>query len=291
MVDLGGLPGGVPYSGSLSSAMAINANGQIVGQSYRADSTYDPVMWSYNGSAWTITDLNPTHSVVHGQSSAYGVNQYGDAVGSGFAEGGISPTTRAILFKHDGTVVLVPRLDNLAASDAARAINSFGTVVGNAGVVGVGNVAFVYDSTAGVTQNLNTLVAPDGSGTGWLLQWAYGIDDVGHIAGFGTIGGVTRGYLLTPLLPGDANEDGRVDINDLSRVLTNYDKTEKTWADGDFNNDGKVDINDLSVVLTNYDHSLGSSSGGMTAVPEPSTIVLIGLALAGMLAFARWRMA
>ena len=57
-------------------------------------------------------------------------------------------------------------------------------------------------------------------------------------------------------MPGDANLDGKVDINDLSSVLTNYDKsTGMTWSDGDFNGDGKVDINDLSIVLTNYDKS------------------------------------
>ena len=57
--------------------------------------------------------------------------------------------------------------------------------------------------------------------------------------------------------PGDANGDGKVDINDLTIVLTNYDKsTGMTWATGDFNGDGKVDINDLSIVLTNYDKTV-----------------------------------
>ena len=48
-----------------------------------------------------------------------------------------------------------------------------------------------------------------------------------------------------------------MDINDLSKVLTNYDKTGMTWAQGDFNGDGTVDINDLSNVLTNYDKTVG----------------------------------
>jgi len=42
----------------------------------------------------------------------------------------------------------------------------------------------------------------------------------------------------------------KVDINDLSVVLTNYDKTGWVGPWAISNNDGKSDINDLSVVLT-----------------------------------------
>ena len=89
-------------------------------------------------------------------------------------------------------------------------------------------------------------------------------------------------------MAGDANGDGVVDINDLSVVLTNYDKsTGMNWSTGDFNGDGKVDINDLSVVLTNYNHSLSSSAAGMAAVPEPGSLLLLMLAAAGLLTFFR----
>ena len=32
-------------------------------------------------------------------------------------------------------------------------------------------------------------------------------------------------YLLKPAIPGDANVDGRVDINDLTIVLSNYNQS------------------------------------------------------------------
>ena len=47
-------------------------------------------------------------------------------------------------------------------------------------------------------------------------------------------------------MPGDANLDGKVDINDLSIVLANYDKNGMAWTEGDFTGDGTVDINDLT---------------------------------------------
>jgi hypothetical protein len=81
--------------------------------------------------------------------------------------------------------------------------------------------------------------------------------------------------------PGDANGDGTVDVNDLSVVLTNYDKSGMSWSQGDFDGNGTVDINDLSKVLTNYDKMAGSSVG-VRAVPEPAIGLL--LAVGGLLA-------
>ena len=50
----------------------------------------------------------------------------------------------------------------------------------------------------------------------------------GQILAQGVVGtrpGVTQTCILTPAMPGDANLDGKVDINDLSKVLTSYDAT------------------------------------------------------------------
>jgi hypothetical protein len=111
-------------------------------------------------------------------------------------------------------------------------------------------------------------------------SWNHGVP------GINSGGGESAFFTLMPL-SGDANGDGHVDINDLNVVLTNYDQTAgMNWSTGDFNSDGKVDINDLNRVLTNYDHSLGASTAGVAAVPEPSTIVLLGMAAAGLLAVA-----
>ena len=88
-------------------------------------------------------------------------------------------------------------------------------------------------------------------------------------------------------VPGDANLDGRVDINDLTVVLTSYGATGAIWSQGDFNYDGQVDINDLTVVLTDYGRSLGASAA-LSAVPEPSCLVLLGVGAITLLACA-WR--
>jgi hypothetical protein len=92
--------------------------------------------------------------------------------------------------------------------------------------------------------------------------------------------------VLATTLPGDANLDGTVNINDLSKVLTNYDKTGTIWTDGDFDGNNSVDISDLSKVLTNYDKS-AAAGAGIKAVPEPSTLVLFAAGLVSLMVCAR----
>ena len=90
--------------------------------------------------------------------------------------------------------------------------------------------------------------------------------------------------VLQQRLPGDANFDGQVDINDLTIVLSNFGKTAgASWTTGDFVGDGRVDINDLTIVLSHFGQSLGSSvAGNVSAVPEPSVLLLTAIGLVGL---------
>ena len=96
-----------------------------------------------------------------------------------------------------------------------------------------------------------------------------------------TLGEVT--LVASGLNPGDANGDNKVDINDLTIVLANYNQSGMTWSQGEFTGSGTVDINDLTIVLANYNTSVGSS---ISAVPEPSCVVLLAIGAVGLLVFA-----
>ena len=76
-------------------------------------------------------------------------------------------------------------------------------------------------------------------------------------------GGYDYAVVGTPTLAGDVNLDGRVDINDLTIVLTNYSQAGKTWTQGSIDGDpsGTVDINDLTIVLATYNTSVSASAG------------------------------
>ena len=94
--------------------------------------------------------------------------------------------------------------------------------------------------------------------------------------------------MLTAAIPGDANGDGRVDINDLTIVLSHFGQTGQTWADCEFTGDGKVDMNDLTTVLSHFGQTAGTSAGGtLSAVPEPGAVALLAAAAVAALLAAR----
>ena len=107
---------------------------------------------------------------------------------------------------------------------------------------------------------------------------------VGPAAGGNWEGSMT--LIAVQALPGDANLDGRVDVNDLTIVLTNFGQTGMTWSQGEFTGDGTVDVNDLTIVLANFGQSLAASVGGAVAVPEPAALALLGIGMAGLFGYA-----
>ncbi len=156
------------------------------------------------------------------------------------------------------------------------------------GVSAMDKLFTIYDSQSATPIG----VATSNGNLGWMYVAS------GLTAGSGDAGQLGNGMYFVQLdangggvetlLPGDANGDGRVDINDLTIVLSNYNKTGMGWASGEFTGDGKVDINDLTIVLAHYNDSVGAAAGGLAAVPEPSVLLLMAGALAGMLAYV-WR--
>ena len=101
-------------------------------------------------------------------------------------------------------------------------------------------------------------------------------------------------FVQASRIPGDADEDGDVDINDLSALASNWGETSGMgWDDGDFDGDGDVDINDLSALASNWGYgteggmSLGDALGS-AGIPEPATLALLGL---GAMALLRRRRA
>ena len=106
----------------------------------------------------------------------------------------------------------------------ALAVNATGQVVGysyagTAGGQSGAQDAFYYDAANGM-KDLNTYFASVLGADGWsTLTEATSINGSGQIVGYGTTtSGATHGFELQ-LLPGDANLDGKVDINDLTIVL------------------------------------------------------------------------
>ena len=170
--------------------------------------------------------------------------------------------------------VTIPVLSNPSQYDSPMAtVPGGGTLIASTTISGLTPAEFQTFLTA--------LVLPDSSLVGKSLTVTITPGDGTANVGLGVDN--VRIVESAALMPGDANGDNKVDINDLTITLTNYGKTGMRWESGDFNGDGKVDINDLTIVLTNYNRT---AAAGLAPVPEPGALWLSAAGAVALLAYA-----
>ena len=303
-----------PFAGITATIMAINSSGQAVGYNKNTPVKNGALMpegmfatvWTYTISGGSVasqsaTDISSYLSAAlsdNEASQAYAINGSGQVVGDWSTTYGANQSQMTGSFLYNTSTHAVASLPLNFVTQLGLGylydgqgenglINDTGQVVGQITVDGVAHAA-VW-SAAGGLQDLNTLDA-DNLPAGFVLNNATAIDDNGDIVGYGTdsAGHTDQAFLLRAALPGDANLDGHVDINDLTIVLTNYGQTiDMSWTTGNFTGDGTVDINDLTIVLANYGQSEGASAAGLAAVPEPGMLALLAAGVVGLLILRR----
>jgi MYXO-CTERM domain-containing protein len=78
--------------------------------------------------------------------------------------------------------------------------------------------------------------------------------------------------------PGDANNDGSVNVGDLGILAANWQQTDmfgKEWSTGDFTGDDLVNVGDLGVLAANWGWT-GSPAGDPAPEPASLTLLLLG---------------
>lgn len=202
-----------------TQAVAVNDSGQIVGTSevlmnIEGDNFFVPraFVWDETNGIQDIGTLGGSFSFANDN------NELGQVVGYSETVEGFS---RAYIWDNDKGLRALGTF-NGTRSNRARAINDKGQVVGfESGVGGfiwdetiglqpiglanpydindsgqvVGGGALIWDPING-TRILGDLIP---SSLDWQLNFAFGINNAGHIIGYGQLDGETRGFLLTPI--------------------------------------------------------------------------------------------
>ncbi len=136
----------------------------------------------------------------------------------------------------------------------------------------MGDQFTLLSATDGVSAAFQNAVALKSIAGGWLVDWSLST---------GTSTSVLQAVAITPLIDGDYNGDGNVDAADYV-VWRKAVGGINLAADG--NRDGVIDDLDHDVWRAHFGESTGggaavNSSSDNSAVPEPSTAVLLGFGL------------
>jgi probable HAF family extracellular repeat protein len=180
MTDLGtlGSPNGNAW---WNSAQAVNQSGVVVGTSYTASGSFRGFVWK-SGKMTAVGTLGGLYS------ETYAVNIKEQTTGIAYTKSG---NAHAYLGGGSKMIDLGALQDPLFTS-WGFGINDSGVVVGYSDFQ-QGYHAFVY--SGGKMKDLNKLIP---SGSGWVLEQAFAINNAGQIVGTGTINGKEHGFLLTP---------------------------------------------------------------------------------------------
>jgi probable HAF family extracellular repeat protein len=118
----------------------------------------------------------------NGRGYAYGINDSCQIVGTSYTSEGIP---YAFLWQN-GEIISLGALDISGGTSEAFAVNNNGQIVGSS------THAFLWED--GIMYNLNDLVVNLPSG--WILNYARDINDLGQIVGWGPN---SKAFLLTPI--------------------------------------------------------------------------------------------
>jgi hypothetical protein len=240
----------------------IGVSGNISGLSLRVDVEFKPGTFQQPPGAGTTgvgiyidTDLNPATG------------------GSGISGGGVD-------FANIGWDYLVI----LQGAFDSGIFEYIGPTNNDAMISGIASSTFTSDGFS-TTNPLSTIGADDGHLTLKVASFTYVGEPGGPISSIYDVA-PDIGAPALGVFTGDYDDDGRVDDDDLELWQTNYGTTVAvpgTGADG--NGDGLINAADY-VVWRNRNGSappatgtLVTSSSVTTAIPEPSTVGLVALAM------------
>ena len=234
---------GANWPGEDSCATAINEEGIVVGWVQVSDVMCEPrdsFMWD-DGEITLFWQFPPPESYHY---IPWDINEACSVVGEkrhGWYMGCAAYDYQAWHW-HAGEGVILPNPHPECPFHAALAINDAGDAVGWA-VQWFGEYHCAALWRDGIAYDLNDLVDPESP---WHIEAAYDIDSRGRILAYE----YPHPLLLLPIKPGDIDEDGDVDTQDLLALLAAWGECEGCPEDIDGN--GVVNTADLLTLLGNW---------------------------------------
>ncbi|MEP6822314.1 MAG: dockerin type I domain-containing protein [Chthoniobacterales bacterium] len=217
-VQLPCLPGALSNT-SLGAFNNINDAGQVVAGAFDPGFTMDrAVFWADSSSP--AVDLG-TLGIELNHSFAESINNNGKIVGEAFDDK--FSIFQAIYWANStSAAVALSGLNAELSNSAANVIDDRGRIVGQA-FNGDSSIehAVRWANSASAPIDLNDVIP---AGSGWVLQEPRGINASGVIAGRGTIGGHTHGFLLVPRVLYSVRDLGPIGGNlseSVGRALNN----------------------------------------------------------------------
>jgi autotransporter-associated beta strand protein len=207
--------------------------------------------------------------------------------------------TAAISMANGGKINLQDNKLVVTGGDAGSL--SGGKYTGVAGQIQSGRNGGTWDGTGIVTTQSNAA-----SGTQLTTLGVASNATLGR-SSFGGVSVGASDVLVMYTYAGDANLNGKIDGDDYFAIDSHLAfPASASWSNGDFNYDGKINGDDYFLIDANAGNGLGTfsttggidgggiegasaSSLGITAVPEPASIGVIGVAAAALLGRRRRR--
>jgi probable HAF family extracellular repeat protein len=184
LVDLGTLGGNNSYG------YDVNDSGQVTGHSFTTGGYYHAFLSGANGGA--LKDLG---TLGGNNSRGNAVNVWGQVAGVSVIAGPEGYQHAFLSGSNGGPLVDLGTLGG--TSSYANDVNASGQVVGDSALASGESHPFLYSN--GTMYDLNSLIAP---GSGFSIQFCFGISDNGFITGNGyAADGSYHAFLLTPTAP------------------------------------------------------------------------------------------
>ena len=273
--------------------LIADADGNLFGTTHQGGSLFVPQVSVGLG---TIFKYSPTtHTLVTLASFTGGnsklprsdlvVDSHGNLFGTTFEGGANGDGTIFELPAGSSTIVTLVSFDDTTGSEplAGLAIDAKGNLFGTTSSQGPNGDGTVFELPSGSTK-LTTLIAFNGD-NGAFPICSLLLDHDGNLLGTTSQGGPddsgTIFKLTRVIVPGDYDDSGIVDQGDYDLWRQTFGSNTHLAADG--NGNGVVDAADYVIWRDHLGQAAGSGAGANanTAVPEPTTLVLLTIAAAG----------